>query len=386
MGSSGVTKEQLDFIPIIYDTMVNPENWVNVLDQLAYHCGSAGSSLMFGDNVYPEISDRIVSTELGITYFETNLEDYNTKFGKDEADALEVVSQYPVQTWVSDETAFKKPADEIPCTLFGREMFGLDRRMAVRLNDTPIWFDGISLNYKLGRANMSDEENRVSQLFLPHLAKALEINRPFSLLHKRFQSILSVLDYMKVGVVIMTSTGEVLILNKEADNVFSANNGIALSSNKKIILRSQEHLGMLSSRVLAASNPDNPTDYEGTIVVPKRGGGLSWLMDVLPLSNLQGDIDGKFKGAALFITDPDREDVISTKGMDALFKLTSAESEVCALLTQGLKINEVADARNVSQGTVRTQVKSLFAKTNSNSQVDLVRLALKVNLPVEESS
>ena len=230
---------------------------------------------------------------------------------------------------------------------------------------------------------MSEDEAAISQIFLPHFTKTLEINRPFALLQRRFQAILSVLDHMKIGVVIVNRHNDILIKNQEAENALIADNGLALSRDQKINLRSPEQMAALNARILDASNMQQPTKSDTIMTVNKRDDSLPWILEIIPLSNLSGDMEASFQGAAIFITDPDREDVISTKGMEALFNLTPAESEVCALLTRGMKIEDVAESRNVSTATVRSQVKDLFSKTNSNSQIDLVRLALKVNLPVD---
>ncbi|WP_407492543.1 alpha/beta fold hydrolase [Pseudooceanicola sp. MF1-13] len=59
-----------------------------------------------------------------------------------------------------------------------------------------------------------------------------------------------------------------------------------------------------------------------------------------------------------------------------LLGLSAAEVEVLTLLTLDHSPAEIAALRNRSLNTVRTQMKSLMTKTESNSQSDLVRLAL----------
>ena len=93
-------------------------------------------------------------------------------------------------------------------------------------------------------------------------------------------------------------------------------------------------------------------------------------------------IDRHFRGAAVFITDPEKKDIISTKGMQALFEFTDAEAEVCALFAEGLSPNDIAESRNTNLSTVRGQIKTLYSKTGTSGHASLVRLALKVNLPV----
>lgn len=60
----------------------------------------------------------------------------------------------------------------------------------------------------------------------------------------------------------------------------------------------------------------------------------------------------------------------------AAFGLTDAETEVLFALWRGRAVAEIAAARDRSVDTVRTQVKSLLAKTETNSQTDLLRVAM----------
>jgi DNA-binding CsgD family transcriptional regulator len=55
-------------------------------------------------------------------------------------------------------------------------------------------------------------------------------------------------------------------------------------------------------------------------------------------------------------------------------RLTPAETQVLALVCQGLAVKEIARLRNASEHTVRTQVRSLLQKTRTHSQRQLVAL------------
>jgi pimeloyl-ACP methyl ester carboxylesterase/DNA-binding CsgD family transcriptional regulator len=58
------------------------------------------------------------------------------------------------------------------------------------------------------------------------------------------------------------------------------------------------------------------------------------------------------------------------------FSLTAAEVEVVRGLTLGQPLKDIADARGRSVETVRTQVRSILAKTETHSQSELVRVVL----------
>jgi pimeloyl-ACP methyl ester carboxylesterase/DNA-binding CsgD family transcriptional regulator len=58
------------------------------------------------------------------------------------------------------------------------------------------------------------------------------------------------------------------------------------------------------------------------------------------------------------------------------FSLTSAEAAIVHGLTLGLQLKDIAESRGRSVETVRTQVRSILAKTETHSQSELVRVML----------
>ena len=74
------------------------------------------------------------------------------------------------------------------------------------------------------------------------------------------------------------------------------------------------------------------------------------------------------------MSDPAAQSLASI--LDRLFGLTRAEARVANSLVQGLSPKDIAAASGVALGTVRTQLKSVFAKTRSRRQAELVRLLI----------
>lgn len=71
-------------------------------------------------------------------------------------------------------------------------------------------------------------------------------------------------------------------------------------------------------------------------------------------------------------TDREREQRAFRERLD---RLTTRERDVLAHLTMGRTVSEIAELRTVSEGTVRTQVKSVLAKLEVSSQLAAVGLA-----------
>ncbi len=59
--------------------------------------------------------------------------------------------------------------------------------------------------------------------------------------------------------------------------------------------------------------------------------------------------------------------------------LTHAELEVTGLLVRGLTYTAIAEARNVSADTVKTQIANIYGKTNCTSRTELLILIAVLN-------
>ncbi len=93
---------------------------------------------------------------------------------------------------------------------------------------------------------------------------------------------------------------------------------------------------------------------------------LVLLVQELPLSNQLGNWF-LFK-SSLAIWHPGIEQVLSSA-----FELTPAEIEVIKSLNIGLSLKEIAESRGRSLATIRTQIKNILHKTDTNSQTALMR-------------
>lgn len=62
--------------------------------------------------------------------------------------------------------------------------------------------------------------------------------------------------------------------------------------------------------------------------------------------------------------------------MQEAFGLTTAETEIVRSLTEGISLRDIAERRGRSPATVKTQLRSILAKTDTHTQADLVRVTL----------
>jgi DNA-binding CsgD family transcriptional regulator len=80
----------------------------------------------------------------------------------------------------------------------------------------------------------------------------------------------------------------------------------------------------------------------------------------------------------LIVVDPEDCPEPSDGMLQQVFGLTKGEARVANRLMCGRSLTEIAQAHGVEIGTVRSQVKSIFAKTQTSRQAELVALMTRL--------
>lgn len=85
--------------------------------------------------------------------------------------------------------------------------------------------------------------------------------------------------------------------------------------------------------------------------------------------------------AAVFVRKTGFDTPSALETLAKLYRLTGTEVRVLQGIVDIGGIPKVAKALGISEGTTKTHLKSLFAKTGSNRQVDLVKLVADAASP-----
>jgi DNA-binding CsgD family transcriptional regulator len=86
--------------------------------------------------------------------------------------------------------------------------------------------------------------------------------------------------------------------------------------------------------------------------------------------------------AAVFITSAPGTTLCSIDALAAQFDLTRTEARVFSKIALGMTLRQVACSLNIETSTAKTHLLRIFSKTGTNRQVDLVRLAVSLALPI----
>ncbi|WP_166144631.1 helix-turn-helix transcriptional regulator [Methylosinus sp. RM1] len=117
-----------------------------------------------------------------------------------------------------------------------------------------------------------------------------------------------------------------------------------------------------------------------SLPIPAREGSRPLILHLAPIRGAAQDVFAAGE-LLLVVTEVTLGAAPSASLLQGLFDLTPAEARVARAIAAGRPASEIAREHGVSGETIRTQLRSVFAKTGVSRQVDLVRLLAGATLP-----
>src|SRR5450830_804197 len=209
---------------------------------------------------------------------------------------------------------------------------------------------------------------------IPHLQRAIQMRQRFTEIQLGQNFMAGSLDVLAMPTLLFDEYGRVVHTNLSANELLKADNILRLESshlftNNAAVTRS---LNLELTNAIRVSR-DSSVELAGVVLLPRRD-RMPLMLMISPL-RLTGEF--QVQGAALlFIFDPETTPRLTTNLVRKLFSLSEAEAELAVALCGGNTSDGIAKERGTSINTVKSQIKSIFLKTGTKRQSELVSLLL----------
>jgi DNA-binding CsgD family transcriptional regulator/PAS domain-containing protein len=211
--------------------------------------------------------------------------------------------------------------------------------------------------------------------FLPHVAKALRLERVLAREKLRHDFGLAVLETLSTPVFVIDADASVTFANAAAGDLTAADNGLQVKRGQIEATYGQRPSLTSRLRRLMAAPRAQVGIQTVTVTRSERRPLVLTLVLLPPASDLWAEA-GSGQGAVVFVGDPDRELVGVGRDLQRTHGLTEREAQVATSLANGHDLASIARREAVGVDTVRKQLKQAFAKTGTSRQAELVRLVL----------
>jgi len=217
------------------------------------------------------------------------------------------------------------------------------------------------------RGPFSSQDARRLALLGPQLGKLVGLAETFAAFSE--ESSLSTLERARCAALVVDGCGRIKHSNLLAQKLLGG--GFDLIRGRPAVgdPASNRRLQRLISAALVAS-PISP-------IVVDRDEAPWLLVEAMPITAFGSDLFSTGRSILLF-TDLTSQPRPATMLLRIAFGLTASEARLAARLASGVGINGAATFLGVNRETARSQLKAIFAKTNTHRQAELVGLIARL--------
>ncbi|TPG46394.1 hypothetical protein EAH76_23565 [Sphingomonas glacialis] len=228
--------------------------------------------------------------------------------------------------------------------------------------------------------DFDDENVALLRVALPHLVAVTAIAGNLERERRDGQRIRDALDITQDGVIVLNPAGQLVHANAAADamlvcgdRIRRARTGIAASEHADD-LRLQHAIAAVRTfdRGFDAHDKAVAAERPFQIVIGRRTPGWPLVATIMPADRTSGRLrDG---AVVVHLRDPGAPSCLSMTTLRSEIGLTPREAMLVCELAEGVTLAEAASRMEISQGTARQYLKTIFLKTGVGGQSDLLRL------------
>ena len=213
-------------------------------------------------------------------------------------------------------------------------------------------------------------------LLAPHLCTAINLRHEFFELKGNQSGITSIVDTLQFGALLADETGKVLYANQYAEQLFEQRQEVGLSNNQitfKPPFQSR-FLKMLQSAIGSAQGDFIAPTNRMHITADIDNQSAELEVHVQPMSSYESMFGFHTRKplALVYIKKINFLKPLNNEILQHLFDLSDKEIDLATRLVNGQSIQQAAVDTHRSINTIKTQLRSLFRKTDTNTQAQLI--------------
>lgn len=197
------------------------------------------------------------------------------------------------------------------------------------------------------------------------------------------EAMAAAVERMPFGIAIIDAYGHPLYANRVAKEILNHNDGLTAGRDGLQGERNGQVV-KLKERIwrTEARQRGKKSELVRAFAIDRPSGDRPYAVVVTPLRAQSHYFNNDRPAALVFFSDPETHPEIDPDKLSSLYGLTPAEARLATLLAQDLSLADAAEELGVSQHTVRTHIKRIFAKTTTERQSGLIRLLLSGPAPI----
>ncbi|KWC93235.1 LuxR family transcriptional regulator [Burkholderia cepacia] len=352
------------WIDDVYAAALGDQRWETVLDGLRSWVGVRMVTLLsFDDAARVPAIEKAAGDDA--SWVAACYHTYNTEFYRYDP-VVPVAGNWPAGCWFEDVRHLS--AHQRAHSEFYQEFlhpYGIGSISGLYIHRSEGSGAFLSVQGGLESQGLSDDQRRAIENMGMHISRALQIQARIGELEARVAAAESALDAIPVPVFLLGAQRELRYTNRAADQLIAA----------------EPALRVVNGRFAPEGCVDDVQwrhAYARGGLLLRRATGEPLPLALMPVPE-QSRLMRERPGVATLMTAADlRSPSARAQRLRVFYGLSSAEADLAVLLCcDGLSPQECAGLRGVSIGTIRTQIKSIYAKTAVARAAQLTSLVMQ---------
>ncbi|HEX8839233.1 MAG TPA: helix-turn-helix transcriptional regulator [Sphingomicrobium sp.] len=181
------------------------------------------------------------------------------------------------------------------------------------------------------------------------------------------------------AVVVLDTAGKVLTMSPRAEHIVCRGDGLKIE-RRRLFASSPAVSERLNAAIASAIRSSSLGGAGGGVRVPRSAGDGHWLALVSPCPRFLQHLPIRTPAAIVRILETTAKAELSP-ARAGIFGLSPREADVAAALLAGHSLESLCQALGISRNTVKVHLQSIFRKTGTNRQSELVHLLSEVTRP-----
>ncbi|WP_104500236.1 helix-turn-helix domain-containing protein [Acinetobacter indicus] len=219
-----------------------------------------------------------------------------------------------------------------------------------------------------------------------HLRRALQIHRQLCQAKQQKLALGHILDHLKTGVLLLDQQSCLIYANSKAQETLNRSSLIELDRYNRLKV-GRGFQAKLDQLIEGAGSDLSQWNKEPGGVIELTAADQSTLMlTVIPfnlsqLKNTEGLPEQAY--VAVFVTETGQKYYLAKDYLKQQYHLSNREVELCEVLINGYKLEEIAEHCKLTLSSVRTYFKNIYEKTGCTSQIELMHLLMGCTIHFE---
>jgi DNA-binding CsgD family transcriptional regulator len=362
--------KQLDqLIGLLYETAIDPSRWGKAMELCALYAGGIAAHMLTIDK---RLNQPVFSAHGGKITTQDNEADYVNHYISIDP-RIKMMEDIAVHKWWFCHAHFNQQ-------FVNRSEFYQDflipnsarYSMGAWVDDGMEQHTVIGLMRTAKQEAFGEDERNVAQRFGGHLQRALRLQNHTQSLQAKAELGARAIDALALAMLIVDGTGVILHLNSSAELLL---NNRVCSLNSKAGRLSASHPAKKNSLAALIANATGYPAVGGAMFL---NGAENRQVFVTPLPAASAFVRDWQTPLALVLVMEAGKTLSPLQLLGKLYDLSPAELRVASALLVGNSPEDYGQQAGVTMNTVRTQLKSLFTKTGTHRQSELVAVLSRV--------